>query len=78
MEIEDHPVLLELEHVLQVEAVQDPLHVHVVLPLLRLRFEVLRLAVLEQHLHVVSQILLVDFFVEGTVLAADDLLGLLV
>ena len=33
MEIEYHSVLLELEHVLQVHAVQDTLHVHVVLTL---------------------------------------------
>ena len=78
VEVEDYPVLLELEHILQSQAVQDTLDVHVVLPLLRLRFEVLRFVHLEQVFDVLTQVLLVDLFVEGTVLTQDHSLCLLV
>ena len=78
MEVEDHPVFLELEHILQSQTVKDPQNMHIIFPLLPLRLEMPTLTTLKQSLQVLPQILLVNLLVQRTVLVHYHPLSLLV
>ena len=78
MEVEHYSIFLELEYILQSQAIQYPLHVDITFPLLGFRFKLARLAAIKKSLDVFSKIFLIDLFIERTVLIHDDALRLLV
>ena len=78
MKIEDHSVPLKLEDLLKVEAVDHPLQMDEVFPLLSLGLELAPLHNLMHRPHVLSKVALVDLFIEHCVLARKDCLHLLI
>lgn len=78
MEVEDDPVPLKLEHLLDIQAVDHAQQVDEVLALLALRLELPALDQLMDGPDVVPQVLLVDLLAEDCVLAGECSLRLLV
>lgn len=72
--VEDHSIFLELKYVFKVETVQNPSDVNIVLSLFRLTFERFYFDMILHKFQVISEIFLIYFLVERTVLIIDHLL----
>jgi hypothetical protein len=78
VEVKNHAVALELEDLLYVEAVDHPLQVNVVLPLLALRLKLALLCQFVDGADVVPEVLLIYLLVKDCVLTGEDGLRLFV